>query len=126
MLHLPWEQHRVVSNVGVQQGATESPLLLARLLDDMMGRVCLADDDKVLADLPHDSTVFMDDVLSWKRSVKGMQRFVGKLLPMLAYFGLVVQPAKCKLMCLRGSRAVPLILEGKEVFARRRMKFSKT
>ena len=77
----------------------------------------MAEDDKVLVDLPRDSTVFMDDVLSWKRSIKGMQRFVDKLLPMLAEFGLVVQPAKCKLLCLRGSRAVPLVLDGNEVYA---------
>ena len=117
VLHLPWEQHSIISNVGVKQGATESPVLFARLLDDLMSRVELADDDKVLNDLPHDSAVFMDDVLAWKSSVKGLQRYVDRLLPLLAEFGLVVQPAKCKLLCLRGSRKVTLILDGKPINA---------
>ena len=117
VLHLPWEQHGIISNIGVKQGATESPVLFARLLDDLMGRVGLAVDDQVLNDLPHDSTVYMDDVLAWKHSIQGLQRFVDKLLPILAEFGLVVQPTKCKLLCLRGSRARPLLLDGKELHA---------
>ena len=115
ILHLPWEQHSIISNVGVKQGATESPVLFARLLDDLMNRVALADDDKVLDDLPHDSAVFMDDVLAWKHSINGLQRYVDRLLPLFADFGLVVQPAKCKLLCLRGSRAVVLMLDGKPI-----------
>ena len=74
VLHLPWNQTAIESNVGVKQGATESPLLFARLLDDLMSDVRLADDEMVLHDLPHDSTVFMDDVLTWKRSPEGLQR----------------------------------------------------
>ena len=119
ILNLPWEQHHINSNVGVKQGATESPLIpliFARLMDDLMCKVRLADDAMILPDLPHDSTVLMDGVLSWKSSIQGLQRFVNMLLPMLAYFGLVVQPAKCKLLCLRGSRATPLMLDGKAVY----------
>ena len=115
ILHLPWEQHSIVSNVGVKQGATESPTLFARLLDDLLGKVALGDDDKVLDDLPHDSAVFIDDVLVWKRSVKGLQKYVDRLLPLLAEFGLVVQPTKCKLLCLRGSRRATLLLDGKPI-----------
>ena len=116
VLHLPWEQHLINSNVGVKQGATESPLLFARLLDDLMSNVGLEGDETVLSDLLQDSAIFMDDVLSWKRSIQGLQTFVDKLLPMLAYYGLVVQPAKCKLLCLRGSRALPLVLDGKKIY----------
>ena len=35
VLQLPWELRAIVSNVGVKQGATESPLFFARLLDDL-------------------------------------------------------------------------------------------
>ena len=116
VLHLPWGEHHINSNTGVKQGATESPLLFARLLDGILCEVGLSEDAKVLYDLPHDSAVFMDDVLVWKNSIKGLQSFVNKLLPMLARFGLVVQPTKCKVLCLRGSRATPLVLDGKQVF----------
>ena len=111
LLHLPWEDHLIEANVGVKQGATESPLLFARLLDDLMLSVGLASDDAVMSDWCHDSAVFMDDVLAWKQSVGGLQRFVNKLLPLLRYFGLVVQPEKCKLLChatcLGGQRTFP-------------------
>ena len=80
-----------------------------------MGRVGLANDEMILEDLPHDSAIFMDDVLSWKSSIQGLQRFVDKLLPLLAEFGLRVQPEKCKLMCLRGNRTVSLMVDGKEL-----------
>ena len=116
VLDLPWNQATIESNVGVKQGATESPLLFARLLDDLMSEVQLANDEKVLHDLPHDSAVFMDDVLTWKRSVEGLQRYVNKLLPLLADFGLFVQPDKCKLLCVRGSRAKPLVIQGRELY----------
>ena len=116
VLHLPWEMHEIESNTGVKQGATESPLLFARLLDDLMGQVGLATDEMVLEDLPHDSAVFMDDVLAWKSSIKGLQHFVNKLLPLLAEFGLVVQPEKCKLLCLKGTRTTPLMVDGKELY----------
>ena len=116
LLHLPWEDHAIHANVGVKQGATESPLLFARLLDDLMMTVGLASDDAVLPDMCHDSAVFMDDVLTWKQSLKGLQQFVDKLLPLLLHFGLVVQPEKCKLLCLRGSRAKPLVMGGKELY----------
>ena len=116
VLHLPWSHTLIESNTGVKQGATESPLLFARLLDDLMSTVQLADDEKIMHDLPHDSTVFMDDVLVWKRSLEGLQRYVNKLLPLLAEFGLFVQPDKCKLLCLRGSRAKPLIIQAKELY----------
>ena len=116
VLHLPWEQHGINSNIGVKQGATESPLLFARLLDDVMCDVGLEDDEKILPDLPRDSAVYMDDVLAWKCSIKGLQAFVDKLLPKLSYFGLAVQPAKSKLLCLRGSKVVPLTLDGMQVY----------
>ena len=74
-----------------------------------------ASDDMIVHDLPHDGAVCIDDVLAWKRSIAGLQRFVDKLLPLLLHYGLVVQPAKCKLVCLKGFRARLLILEGKEL-----------
>ena len=116
LLHLPWEDYAIEANVGVKQGATESPLLFARLLDDIMTSVGLASDAPTLPDLCHDSAVFMDDVLVWKLTLEGLQRFVDKLLPLLLYYGLAVQPEKCKLLCLRGSRAKPLRMEGKDLF----------
>ena len=92
VLQLPWCQREIVSNVGVKQGATESPLLFARLIDDVLSAVDLASDDQLLPDLCHDSSCFMDDIMGWKRSVGGLQRFVDKFLPMLSYYGLEIQP----------------------------------
>ena len=80
-------------------------------MDDILCDVRLADDDRILPDLCHDSTCFMDvDVLGWKHSIAGLQRFVDKLLPLLSYYGLVIQPEKCKLLCFRGTRMTPLVL----------------
>ena len=59
-----------------------------------MTSVNFPSNDVMLPDLVYDSAVFMDDVLAWKRSFGGLQRFVDKLLPLLLHYGLAVQPEK--------------------------------
>ena len=58
----------------------------------------------------------MDDVLAWKSSISAMQTLMNKLLPSLAFYGLHIQPSKCVLLCINGSTATPLILDGKPLY----------
>ena len=102
-----WNDHPVDANIGVKQGA---PVLFARLLDDLLSDICMEQEG-----IPVDGACYMDDILGWKSSIEGMQKFVDVLVPKLAAFGLRVQPAKCKLMCVRGSRVKPLYIDGQQL-----------
>ena len=73
------------------------------------------DQGAVLQGLPADGGCFMDDVLTWKSSLKSMQAFVDVLVPRLAFYGLQVQPAKCSLLCINGDRKAPLMVDGKRL-----------
>ena len=112
VLSLPWGEHAIDANVGVKQGATESPLLFARLLDDILSEIRQESMGPVLEEIPVDGACFMDDVLAWKSSITSLQALMDKLLPKLAAFGLRIQPTKCVLLCIKGSKATPLMLDG--------------
>ena len=58
----------------------------------------------------------MDDILGWKASILGLQKLLDALLPKLAVYGLHVQPAKCQLLCVKGPRNEPLVIEGQKLF----------
>ena len=116
VLSLPWGDHAIDANVGVKQGATESPLLFARLLDDILSEIKHESVGAVLEEIPVDGACFMDDVVTWKSSIGTLQALMDKLLPKLASFGLRIQPAKCVLLCIKGSKATPLILDGMPLF----------
>ena len=47
--------------------------------------------------------------------IGSLQRFVDRLVPQLAEFGLRTQPTKSKLLCLRGNREVTLMIDGQQV-----------
>ena len=115
ILALPWDDVPLHSNTGVKQGSTESPALFARLVDDILGSVDLADEGEILPQIGNDGCAFMDDVVTWKKTIGSLQAFVDRLLPRLAEFGLHVQPTKSKLLCLRGSRHVQLNLGGEMI-----------
>ena len=112
VLSLPWGEHTIDANIGVKQGATESPLLFAKLLDDVLSDIEHVQVGPVLEEVPADGACFMDDVIAWKSSISALQAFMDKLLPSLAKYGLHIQPAKCVLMCIKGSRTTPLMLDG--------------
>ena len=116
VLALPWGEHAIDANIGVKQGATESPLLFAKLLDDILSDIRQKHVGPVLEDIPTDGACFMDDVITWKASVATLQSFMNKLLPSLAMYGLHIQPAKCVLMCIQGSKTTPLMLDGMPLF----------
>ena len=113
VLSLPWGDHAIDANVGVKQGATESPLLFAKLLDYILSDIQQQSVGAVLEEIPVDGACFMDDVLAWKSSITSLQTLMNQLLPHLAFFGLHIQPAKCVLVCIQGSKSVPLMLDGK-------------
>ena len=100
VLVLPWSDHEMKANIGVKQGAAESPILFAKLLDDLLSEVGLEADSAILSEIPDDGACYMDDVLGWKSSILGLQRLLDALLLKLAEFGLHVQPAKCQLLCI--------------------------
>ena len=112
VLSLPWGEYAIDANTGVKQGATESPLLFARLLDDILSEIQHEHVGPVLEDIPSDGACFMDDVLTWKSSIASLQSFMNKLIPSLAGYGLHIQPTKCVLVCVKGSKTTPLMLDG--------------
>ena len=114
ILALPWEDVPLHANTGVKQGSTESPVIFSRLIDEILSSIVREREGEVIPGLGNDGCAFMDDVITWKRTITSMQDFVNELLPKLAEFGLYVQPTKSKLLCLRGARNVELKL-GKDI-----------
>ena len=113
MITLPWCDYTIDENVGVKQGATESPILFAKLLDDILNGIRHEGHGAALQDMNVDGACFMDDVLTWKASLSSLQDFVDMLVPRLAEYGLEVQPTKCSLLCVQGDRQTPLLIAGK-------------
>ena len=115
ILSLPWKDVGICANTGVKQGATESPILFGRLIDEVLTSIQVQHEGEVIEGLGCDGSAFMDDVVTWKGDVDSMQRFVNLLLPKLAVFGLKVNPLKSKLLVIRGSRQVSLRLDNQEI-----------
>ena len=88
VLALPWGCFDIHSNTGVKQGATESPLLFGRLIDEILSEIPFDPRHAVFPDLQSDGGCFMDDILAWVNSVPALQQFLNALLPRLAAFGL--------------------------------------
>ena len=116
ILALPWLDYQVEANIGVKQGATESPILFAKLLDSVLCEIQHELVSPVLEALPTDGNCYMDDILTWKSSVGGLQLLLDALLPALSHYGLEVQPMKCQLLCIQGPRDKPLLLLGQQLF----------
>ena len=115
ILSLPWKDVPINANTGVKQGATESPILFSRLIDEVLTSIQLQHDGEVVEGLGSDGSAYMDDVITWKGDIGSVQRFVDMLLPRLAVFGLKVNPSKSRLLVLRGSRRVSLKLGEEEI-----------
>ena len=92
----------------MKQGAVESPIIFARLLDEIMSEVRVENAD-MHEGMESTGACFMDDVLAWMCLVPTM---LDLMLPKLRYFGLHVRPTKCKLLCLQGPRNLPVKLAG--------------
>ena len=116
ILALPWMDHRIEANIGVKQGATESPVLFAKLLDSVLQELQYERVSPVLEELPVDGNCYMDDILTWKASIDGLQQLLDALLPALSFFGLEVQPLKCQLLCVQGPRDRALLLSGQKLY----------
>ena len=110
ILALPWDDVPLRANSGVKQGSTESPVIFSRLIDEILSSIEREGEGEVIPGLGNDGCAFMDDVITWKRTIVSLQDFVNELLPKLAAFGLHVQPTKSKLLCLRGARNVEIKL----------------
>ena len=110
VLALPWLDYEIDANIGVKQGATESPILFAKLLDCLLQEIKHEGNMPVLESLPVDGNCYMDDILTWKASIRGLQGFLDVLLPLLSYYGLQVQPTKCQLLCVQGPVNEPLMI----------------
>ena len=100
VLSLHWGEHAIDANVGVKQGATESPLLFAKLLDDVLSHIQHETVGPVLEGIPVDGACFMDDVLAWKASIPALQALMNKLLPSLAFYGLHIHSARQVCSCV--------------------------
>ena len=115
VLSLPWHDVQLQANSGVKQGATESPALFSRLIDEVLCSIPLQHEGQIAQDMNCDGAAFMDDIITWKSDIVSMQRFVDRLVPLLAAYGLRVQPSKSKLLCLRGDRGVSLVVDGQRI-----------
>ena len=112
VLALPWGCYDIHSNTGVKQGATESPLLFGRLVDEILGEIPFDARSAVFPDLASDGVCFMDDIIAWMKSVPALQQFLNALLPKLKAFGLFVQPLKCQMLSTRISPGVHVVIDG--------------
>ena len=115
VLTLPWGCYDVHSNTGVKQGATESPLLFGRLVDEILGDIPFNPQHAVFHDMTADGGCYMDDVIAWVKTVPALQQFLDALLPRLAAFGLFVQPPKCQLLSTRSGPDVVVTIEGMQL-----------
>ena len=115
VLALPWGCYDIHSNTGVKQGATESPWLFGRLIDEILSEIPLDPQHAVFPDLFSDGGCFMDDILAWVNSVPALQQFLNALLPRLGAFGLFVQPLKCQLLCTRVVPGVYVTIDGQQL-----------
>ena len=116
MLALPWGCYDVHSNTGVKQGATESPLLFGRLIDEILNEIPIVPQHAVFPDLESDGGCFMDDIIAWLNSVPALQQVLNALLPRLEAFGLFVQPLKCQLFSTRIMPGVHVVIDGKALY----------
>ena len=116
ILALPWGCHQIQSNTGVKQGATESPLLFGKLVDEILNAIPIDPESLVFRDLEEDGGCFMDDIIGWMKSLQALQKFLSALLPKMREFGLFVQPPKCKLLTTRCSPGEHLVLDGHKLF----------
>ena len=112
VLALPWGCYDIHSNTGVKQGATESPLLFGRLIDEILSEIPFIPQNAVFQDVMSDGVCFMDDIVAWMTSVPALQQFLNALLPRLEAFGLFVQPLKCQLLSTKIVPGVHVILDG--------------
>ena len=115
MLSLPWRDVLLHANSGVKQGATESPALFSRLIDEILRVIQLQREGEIVEGMGCDGAAFMDDVVTWKSDIGSMQRFVDQLVPLLAKFGLKVQPSKSRLLCLRGNMQACVWIDGQQI-----------
>ena len=115
-LRLPWGEVGIDSNSGVKQGAVESPILFAKLMDDILSGTQMYDEGYILQGIDSTGCCFMDDVVTWRASIQSLQQCVNHLLPVLKQFGLEINPGKCRLMCVRGPRNLSLDLNGYKLF----------
>ena len=113
---LPWGCRQIHSNTGVTQGATESPLLFGKLVDEILNAIPIDPDSLVFGDLEEGGGCFMDDIIGWMKSLHALQKFLNALLPKLREFGLFVQPPKCKLLSTKCQPGAHLVLDGYQLF----------
>ena len=101
-IHLPWNTVAISASQGVRQGAPESPMLVAKVME------CVLEETNYPRGLVFDDL----DALLWKGSVPHMQAFLNDLLPRLAAEGLHIQPPKCQLMTFGEVGGTHLQLQG--------------
>ena len=115
ILALPWGCYDIHSNTGVKQGATESPLLFGRLVDEILNNVPFDASNAVFSDLQSDGGCYMDDIIAWFSSIPALQQFLNALLPLLGEFGLFVQPLKCQLLSSKITTRGFVVIDGKQL-----------
>ena len=57
---------------GVKQGSTESPIIFSRLIDEILSSIEREAEGEVIPGLGNDGCAFMDDVVTWKRTITSL------------------------------------------------------
>ena len=69
ILSLPWHDVQLYASSGVKQGATESPALFSRLIDEILCSIALQKEGQIVEGMECDGAAFMDDIITWKQTL---------------------------------------------------------
>ena len=96
-----WAQSDFPTDVGIRQGAIESPyffgLLVEWIIDDVSQQNGWVGHVTSYPDLPLTQTAYMDDVLVWDGDCQGVERRYSLLREGFSAWGLQINPNKCSL-----------------------------
>ena len=122
ILQSPWGSSTFDVNRGIRQGAVESPLMFAAILewvlDDASNRYRWNSCTSTYPDLPLTQTAYMDDVMIWDGHTQELQLRVEQLGKELALWGLSINLKKCSLYTSPQHRGPNYIeVGGKKLYA---------
>ena len=96
-----WAQSHFRTDVGIRQGAIESPylfgLLVEWVIEDVSGKAEWVGHISSYTDLALTQAAFMDDILIWDGDCVGLERRYKLLRDGFAAWGLRINPEKCSL-----------------------------
>ena len=103
LVQTPWGATSVEMRSGIKQGASESPLFFALVMELALSEAGKeghwADLPRVMYDLVYSDLLYMDDGLLWARDCGDLGKKAADFSRVLRRFGLTLNIAKCQLYC---------------------------